>query len=266
MKFYEDIYEVIFSKDSTLELTQKAFVMGISKTEVNLRRLLASAPNQQNQAKLVHYVATLRELLEQLAEEITAEGLPRLSKAVVSDYSEKIEAAASRLTSTEPHVQGPQESLEDIAVERSSAAAEEESNITPSQGLRRRSALASKIEDKAYETTDANSSAPVKLDAAAQAHIEKHRKLQEDLTDEMVVLARQLKESSLLVNRSLQNSEKILDSTEEAIESSLASTNHANVRTSEIYSKSLTTSCFTWLVIFVMTCIFIMVVLLIRVT
>ena len=59
---------------------------------------------------------------------------------------------------------------------------------------------------------------------------------------------------------------QILDSTEEAIESSLASTNHANVRTSEIYSKSLTTSCFTWLVIFVMTCIFIMVVLLIRVT
>lgn len=93
--------------------------MGISKTEVNLRRLLASAPNQQNQAKLVHvfmffhiyfyflfldsflvgmkifycriasescfkklcflqYVATLRELLEQLAEERTAEGLPRL--------------------------------------------------------------------------------------------------------------------------------------------------------------------------------------------
>jgi len=28
--------------------------MGISKTEVNLRRLLAAAPQQQNQAKLVH--------------------------------------------------------------------------------------------------------------------------------------------------------------------------------------------------------------------
>ena len=35
------------------------------------------------------------------------------------------------------------------------------------------------------------------------------RKLQEDLTDEMVVLARQLKESSLLVNRSVQNTEKV---------------------------------------------------------
>ncbi|PON65235.1 Vesicle transport protein, Use [Trema orientale] len=67
----------------------------------------------------------------------------------------------------------------------------------------------SNFEDKAYEINDANSSAPVKLDAVAQAHIEKHIKLQEDLTDEMVGMARQLKESSLLVSQSLQNSEKI---------------------------------------------------------
>lgn len=115
---------------------RRALWMGISKTEVNLRRLLAAAPEQQNQAKLSHvrpiksrsehltcklsvfhylllsgatnffseltlfcylclrrlypsdcgflnvfwicqYVATLREQLEQLAEERTPEGLPR---------------------------------------------------------------------------------------------------------------------------------------------------------------------------------------------
>ncbi|KAF3945958.1 hypothetical protein CMV_027721, partial [Castanea mollissima] len=72
-------------------------VTGMSKTEVNLKRLLAAAPQQKNQAKLVHYVATLREQLEQLAEERTSEGLPRVSKAVVNDYSEKIEAIASKL-------------------------------------------------------------------------------------------------------------------------------------------------------------------------
>ena len=33
--------------------------MGISKTEINLRRLLSSAPQQQNQAKLVHVSTTL---------------------------------------------------------------------------------------------------------------------------------------------------------------------------------------------------------------
>ncbi|KNA05966.1 hypothetical protein SOVF_185450, partial [Spinacia oleracea] len=50
--------------------------MGISKTEINLRRLIAAAPQQKNQAKLIHYVVTLRELLEQLTEETTPEGLP----------------------------------------------------------------------------------------------------------------------------------------------------------------------------------------------
>jgi len=33
--------------------------------------------------------------------------------------------------------------------------------------------------------------------------------LQEDLTDEMVVLAKQLKESSLMMSQSLQNTEKV---------------------------------------------------------
>lgn len=36
-----------------------------------------------------------------------------------------------------------------------------------------------------------------------------YRQLQENLTDEMVGLAQQLKESSLMINRSLQNTEKV---------------------------------------------------------
>jgi hypothetical protein len=59
---------------------------------------------------------------------------------------------------------------------------------------------------------------------------------------------------------------QILDSTEKAVEHSLAGTGRANVRAMKIYSESSRTTCFQWLVIFVMTCIFIMVVLLIRVT
>ncbi|XP_015881118.3 uncharacterized protein LOC107417075 [Ziziphus jujuba] len=240
--------------------------MGISKTEVNLKRLLAAAPKQQNQAKLVHYVATLRELLEQLAEERTPEGLPRVSKAVVSDYSEKIEVIASKLTAMMTDIQVPKESFAGISVKLSSSKMEGENHIPPSPGLRRRAVPASSIDDRTHETIEDDSSAPVKLDAAAHAHIEKHRKLQEDLTDEMVGLARQLKESSLVMSRSLQDTEKILDSTEEAVEHSLARTGHANSRATEIYSKTSKTTCFTWLAIFMMTCVFIMVVLLIRVT
>ncbi|KAB2626389.1 hypothetical protein D8674_018049 [Pyrus ussuriensis x Pyrus communis] len=233
--------------------------MRISKTEVNLRRLLASAPQQHNQAKLVHYVATLRELVEQLAEERNPEGLPRVSKAVMSDYSEKIEAIASNLAALPPDIQTPEEPL-------ASCSNTGDNQIPASPGLRRRFVPPSNIKDGARETVNVDSSAPVKLDAAAQAQIEKHRKLQEDLTDEMVGLARQLKESSLMMSHSLENTEKILDSTEKAVESSLASIGHATTRATDIYSKTSKTTCFTWLLMFVMTCVFIMVVLLIRVT
>ncbi|PQM41946.1 growth-regulating factor 9 isoform X1 [Prunus yedoensis var. nudiflora] len=221
--------------------------MRISKTEVNLRRLLAAAPLQQNQAKLVHYVATLREQVEQLAEERTPEGLPRVSKAVLSDYSEKIEAIASKLAALPPDIQAPKEPLARISVKANSSDTGD-NQIPPSPGLRRRFGLTSNSEDGTHEILSVDSSVPVKLDAAAQAHIEKHRKLQEDLTDEMVGLARQLKESSLMMNHSLQDAEKILDSTEKAVESSLASTGHANTRATNIYSKTSKTTCFTWLV------------------
>ncbi|KVI12405.1 hypothetical protein Ccrd_009193, partial [Cynara cardunculus var. scolymus] len=166
--------------------------MGLSKTEINLRRLLAAAPQQQHQAKLIHYVGTLREQLEQLAAERTSEGLP---------------------------------------------------------------SPPSTVEGRVPKSVDATDSTPIKLDAAAQTHISKHRKLQEDLTDEMVGLAQQLKESTLMMNQSIKNTEK-----------SLASTGRANTQAMAIYSETSKTSCFTWLVMLLMTCIFIMVVLLIKVT
>ncbi|KAF8014524.1 hypothetical protein BT93_H0364 [Corymbia citriodora subsp. variegata] len=250
--------------------------MGISRTEVNLRRLLAAAPKQENQAKLAHYVATLREQLEQLAEERTPDGLPRVPKAMVIDYSEKIEAIAAKLSAPlvsmmclwRVHDVDVEESQEPFpgSSSRESPHTELEDPVTPRSGLRRRFAPTSSTADTTQSRNEVDTSGPVKLDAAAQAHIEKHRKLQEDLTDEMVGLARQLKESSLVMSQSLQDTEKILDSTERAVEHSLASTNRVNVRATEIYSEGSKTTCFTWLLIFGMTCVFIMVVLLIRVT
>ncbi|KAJ9689377.1 hypothetical protein PVL29_014859 [Vitis rotundifolia] len=240
--------------------------MGISRTEVNLRRLLAAAPQQKNQAKLIHYVATLREQLEQLTEERTPEGLPKFSKPKVNEYSEKIEAIASKITAPSSNVQVSQEPFSGNPGKEGTSKTEEEDHMPLSPGLRRRFVPASKFEDRSHDTIKADASGQVKLDAAAQAHIEKHRKLQDDLTDEMVGLAKQLKQSSLLMSRSIQNTEKILDSTEKAVEHSLASTGHVNTRAMDIYSNSFKTTCFTWIMIFVMTCIFIMVVLLIRVT
>ncbi|XP_038985830.1 uncharacterized protein LOC103717472 isoform X2 [Phoenix dactylifera] len=238
--------------------------MRLNKTEVNLRRLLAAAPHQQNKAKLIHYVTTLREQLEQLGAERTPAGISSVSKAKLNEYSEKIEALAAKLSTPSPE---PVKVVDETKDEESPSKSEQDGNyVNAPRGLRRRTVAHVEIEDSIQESKERDSATPIKLDAAAQIHIEKHRKLQEDLTDEMVVLAQQLKESSLLMNQSLQNTEKILDSTERAVEHSLASTGRANVRAMEVYSESSKTTCFTWLVIFVMTCIFIMVVLLIRVT
>ncbi|KAM3189969.1 hypothetical protein ACQJBY_068298 [Aegilops geniculata] len=239
--------------------------MVFSKVEVNLRRLLEAAPRQQNQAKLVHYITTARELLEQLGAEITPEGISSVSKAKLSEYSEKIEALAATLASLVPE----NENLVDESREQDSSSYEREkvgSPISLSSGLRRRSTAQMEVGPSSHQRKETDTGAPIKLDAEAQAHIEKHRKLQEDLTDEMVDLARQLKESSLLMNQSVQDTEKILDSTERAVEHSLASTGRATARASEVYSLASKTTCFQWLLIFLMTCMFVMVVLLIRIT
>ncbi|CAL4999949.1 unnamed protein product [Urochloa decumbens] len=268
--------------------------MRLNKVEVNLRRLLEAAPRQQNPAKLVHYVTTARELLEQLGAQITPEGISSVSKAKLSDYSEKIEALAAKLAASvvcyyhvdslyahchsyficrffigfkaataDPENEKPV--VESREEEISEEIAKAESPISLSSGLRRRSAA--HIEARAsHQERTGDIGAPIKLDAEAQAHIEKHRKLQEDLTDEMVELARQLKESSLMMNQSVQETEKILDSTERAVEHSLASTGHATSRAAEVYSLTSKTTCFQCLLIFFMTCMFVMVVLLIRIT
>ncbi|XP_017984060.1 PREDICTED: uncharacterized protein LOC18587083 isoform X2 [Theobroma cacao] len=148
---------------------------------------------------LNQYVATLRELLGHLAEERTPEGLPRVSKAVASDYSENIEDIASKLTATLPNIKVPQEAVTRNSFDKSPKS-DAENHKPSSPGLRRRAVPTSSIKDRMQDRTEAYTSAPVKLDAAAEAHIQKHKKLQEDLTDEMVGLARQLKESSLMMS------------------------------------------------------------------
>ncbi|KAK6233614.1 hypothetical protein QUC31_006020 [Theobroma cacao] len=140
--------------------------MGMSKTEVNFWRLLAPAPQQQNHSKLIHYVATLRELLEQLAEERTPEGLPRLSLLII-------------LYMVQPNLKVPQQAVTRNSFKQSPKS-DAENHKPSSPGLRRRAVHVnlkptSSIKDRMQDSTEAYTSAPVKLDAAAEAHIQKHK-------------------------------------------------------------------------------------------
>ncbi|CAN4080317.1 unnamed protein product [Withania somnifera] len=148
--------------------------MGLSKTEVNLKRLLVTAPQQQNQAKLIHYVATLRELLEQLAEERNPDGLPRVSKAKVNEYAKSIEAVAAKLAAPTSDVHTPEEPVTETSSGGTFKA--EESVNSVSDGLRRRIGVHLHNDERSRDTIDSDqSSAAVKLDDAARTHIEKHR-------------------------------------------------------------------------------------------
>ncbi|KAI8004692.1 hypothetical protein LOK49_LG08G00687, partial [Camellia lanceoleosa] len=186
--------------------------MGISKTEINLRRLLATASHQQNQAKLIHYVATLREQLEQLVEERTSDGLPSF-KSSVNDYSRRLKPLCQ--------IVGFCETLHYFIFHKESPLkAVGESSIPISPELRRRFVAPSNIEDRPHDSVVTDYSAPVKLDAISFVIITADtsillilipssiKKLQDDLTDEMVGLAQQLKESSLMMSQSLENTEK----------------------------------------------------------
>ncbi|XP_077216013.1 uncharacterized protein LOC143850673 [Tasmannia lanceolata] len=230
-----------------------AGIGGVLRDEHSTTWWAYSGPLEVTDSNEAEYVATLRELLENLRADITPDGLPSISKAKVNDYSVKIEVLAAKLAAPpfcyktdqvilltsflqalpmcQPSVPASLEAVEGAQVEEVLSRTENVgSHISP--GLRKR----------------------------------RYGKLQENLTDEMVGLAQQLKESSILMNQSLEGTEKILDCTETAVEHSLVSTGYANTRAMEIYSETFKTTCFTWLIIFFMTCIFLMVVLLIRVT
>ncbi|CAD6225541.1 unnamed protein product [Miscanthus lutarioriparius] len=179
--------------------------MGISRTEVNLLRLLDSAPRQRNQAKLIHYITTSQGLLEQLAAE-TTEGMSSVSKAKLNEYSDKIEELAAMLA---PEVPDDAKAVNEIKG-HSPKGHDVGSPTVLSSGLRRR-LIGSQVEaEQIVSEKERDAGAPIRLDAAAQARIDKHRLLQEGLIDEMVELAHQLNKSSLIMNRSMQEMEKLV--------------------------------------------------------
>eukprot|EP00249_Psilotum_nudum_P011078 c22954_g1_i6 orf=265-1062(-) len=250
-------------------------VMELNKTEINLRRLLASLPQQTNQAKLAHYLVTLREQLASLTGD-NGQGLSSISAEKAKEYQEQIEALASKINvdiMVFPHSPDMWENFQDSDAQSNGLQSStppmnqvpviEPEDLAYNSGLRRRH-LPSRVEDAVARDSTGNSM--VKLDASTHQLIEKHRQLQEDLTDEMVVLAHQMKDTSLMMNRSLMDSEKVLDSTEHAMEYSLATTNQSNLRANEIYTQSFKTGCLTWLIIFAMCCVFLFMVFLIRIT
>lgn len=254
--------------------------MGLTKTEINLRRLLAAMPQQTNQAKLAQYIVTLKEQLALLTGESGQGNLPCISAEKAKEYAEQIEAAALRVNANELNMwdmlslkdnvlDGSKGSRENVSValqEDSSSTSGLRKRLLPSSDTSSANTKHDTTRNEEGQRTKAGSNQALKVDSATLELIEKHRHLQEDLTDEMVDLARQMKEASLSMNQAVRDSEKVLDSTERAMEHSLATTNQANKRAQDIYSQSFKTGCLSWLIIFIMSCMFLLMVFFIRIT
>ncbi|XP_019463004.1 PREDICTED: uncharacterized protein LOC109361932, partial [Lupinus angustifolius] len=99
----------------------------------------------------------------------------RISNAVLNDYTEKIEAIATKLVDPVPDVQASKKDFERNSVKENPSEIEGKKQTPLSSGLRRRPVPATSAEDRAHEPTETDHSSPVKLDASAHAHIEKHR-------------------------------------------------------------------------------------------
>lgn len=234
--------------------------MGVSKAEVNLKRLLRAQVHQTNDAKLVHYVATMRALLADLTGDPQHQELATIPASRARDYAHQIDLVAQKLRGRSENPVHDDPVLPAPSDPNPNESDPNPNRVVPAQMRRRLRG------DDSNPKPQQTVRAPVRVDASLQSLVQRHRELQEGLTDEMVVLSAQLKESSLLMDQALHETDKVLESTEDAVEASLASTNRANVRMGALSSQSWKTSCLTWLILFVVFGMFMFMVVLIRVT
>ncbi|MCO5546592.1 hypothetical protein L7F22_000021 [Adiantum nelumboides] len=164
----------------------------LTKTEINLRRLLAALPQQTNQAKLAQYVVILREQLALLTGESGKGNLPCISEEKAREYAEQIEVAASRVDTNELGIwdtllskegvsnvsKSPRGSLMDsdenslttIGLrKRFTSHGHEDRNKPPSMGLDSFSA-----EQRENWNSGSTQGSTLKVDSATLALIEKH--------------------------------------------------------------------------------------------
>ncbi|CAM6090825.1 unnamed protein product [Calypogeia fissa] len=251
--------------------------MGISPAEVRLKRLLGSTPQQGNPMKLLQNVGAMREQLALLTGDSGHDNLPVIPTFKAEEDAKQIDELAESLEASSPLLDiwealrssedagknSTPESERKLRSEVELGMDENEESLLGSQGLsptlrRRRFQRDQKVDQKG--------GGGVKLHDATNQLVDKHRQIQDALIGEMAMFSEQMKNNSLLMEKSLKDTERVLDSNEEAVEHSLSATNRANSRAGFIYKSSWKTGCFTWLILFLMCLIFIFMIGVIRMT
>lgn len=251
--------------------------MGLSPAEVRLRRLLASTPREGNPLKLLHNVAAMREQLVLLTRDRGHDDLPVIPASKAEEYGKQIDDLAERIEASAPplDIWEALRSSEDgrktstPAIESKSRTELEAVDENEESSLLGRQGLSPTLRRRRFQReqkVDQGGGGAAKLDTATNQLVDKHRQIQDALIGEMAMFSEQMKNNSLLMEKSLQETARVLDSTEEAVEHSLSATNRANLRAGFISKSSWKTACFTWLTLFLMCLVFIFMIGVIRMT
>eukprot|EP00898_Chlorokybus_atmophyticus_P003426 jgi/Chlat1/4084/Chrsp26S04141 len=265
----------------------------VSKAEVNLERLLAACERrlQQDGGKPLAADPKLRGALQlYLAEVAEDEMQPQDASSKAQELKQRVkkfeDLAAQQPTDPVNEVVSILRStwsawipakfpaldgIADISVERvckacsthdggiDNAAARvrtgEESGaaLQPASALRNRHRASSSLRTEA-------------LDKSMQSLLSTQAQLQEDLTDEMVSLAAALKQNTLAVERSVQDSHKLVDKAEHELEKNLGVAAATNARATQVHSSTSVGMCLTIGIMFCVCIMFFWMVLIIRMT
>ncbi|GJP52421.1 hypothetical protein CLOM_g11536 [Closterium sp. NIES-68] len=104
------------------------------------------------------------------------------------------------------------------------------------------------------------------LDDSSRAIITTHKNLHEELSDQMLTLAGQMKANSLAMEQKVKSSNKVLDATEESMERNVASLSRANQRASRLARQGFCTGCWTWMAMIVLLTMFVGMIMFIKMT
>lgn len=251
-----------------------------TKVEIHLHRLLNRCEKQAEggaaptaDSKLRTYVAVMREQLAVLEGRGGQQSLPSISRDKAADYQRRIEAVAEKLGKPVPgslwrrdegRAKAPEESgpAEPAATTSGRDAAAEGSSPN---ALRRRNRPPPPPQgSQAWH--DEHKGRTAQLESSSMDVIEKNRQLQDGLTDDLLELAQRLKANSLLYDVSIQESNKVLDSSELVVEENLVNARQATARAKQVYSRSWFTGFSSWLLIAAVCFVFFGMIVLIRLT
>ncbi|KAJ3032433.1 SNAP receptor use1 [Rhizophlyctis rosea] len=138
-------------------------------------------------------------------------------------------------------------------LDRKLSLAEAKEELLSSPSLRNRTALRRKNSDA---TPESRTTITASVDKDTESMLENNRKIQEDMTDELVRMAAALKNNTLTIGEKLQKDKKVLDEASTNLETSVTRLKKEGDRLGKLNVSARTTTWIIWLTILLVCVVF----------